>query len=142
MADQTTHDPSPARGSPQGSSANGSAANGSARPPPPAAAAAKRRPTRIASIRTGLIAGALALILLVIFVLQNTQSVQVSFLGAHARLSLAIALVIAAIAGALVIAVAGTARIMQLRRNIRRSGRQPDPGSPASGSAAPPTAAR
>ncbi|HUZ36331.1 MAG TPA: lipopolysaccharide assembly protein LapA domain-containing protein, partial [Streptosporangiaceae bacterium] len=63
-----------------------------------------------------LIAGIGALILLVIFMIQNTYAVRVSFLGAHVSLSLAVALLIAAIAGALLMAAAGTARITQLRR--------------------------
>jgi|CZKT01.1.fsa_nt_gi putative membrane protein len=96
--------------------------NGSA-PPPPPPAAAPRRPrlsTRISSMRTGLVVGVLALIVLVIFIIQNARVVQVSFLGLDLRLSLAVALLVAAIAGALLMAAAGTARITQLRRIIRR----------------------
>lgn len=93
----------------------------SARPPP--APAARRRPTRIASIRMGLIAGTGALILLVIFIVQNAHAVHITFFGAHASVSLAVALLIAAIAGALVMAAAGTARITQLRRTMRRTRR-------------------
>jgi hypothetical protein len=51
-----------------------------------------------------------ARILLVIFIIQNTRAVRISFLGAHASLSYAVALLIAAIAGALLMAAAGTAR--------------------------------
>jgi putative membrane protein len=98
--------------------------NGSAPPPPPPPpAAAPRRPrlsTRISSMRTGLVVGVLALIVLVIFIIQNARVVQVSFLGLDLRLSLAVALLVAAIAGALLMAAAGTARITQLRRIIRR----------------------
>ena len=94
-------------------------ANGSARPPP--ASPARRQPTRIASIRMGLLAGIVVLILLVIFIVQNAHAVHVTFLGAHASVSLAVALLVAAIAGALVMATAGTARITQLRRTIRRA---------------------
>jgi uncharacterized integral membrane protein len=94
-------------------------ANGSARPPP--APPARRRPTRIASIRMGLLAGIGALILLVIFIIQNARAVHVTFFGAHASVSLAVALLVAAIAGALVTAAAGTARIAQLRRAMRRT---------------------
>lgn len=104
-------------------------ANGSARPPP--APQRRRRPTRIASIRIGLIAGVGALILLVIFIIQNTHTVHISFLGAHASLSLAVALLIAAIAGALVMAAAGTARITQLRRSMRRTRKRANPGGQA-----------
>ena len=90
-------------------------ANGSARPPP--APPDRRRPTRIASIRIGLIAGIGALILLVIFIAQNAHAVPISFFGAHANVSLAAALLVAAVAGALV--AAATARITQFRRTMR-----------------------
>ena len=94
-------------------------ANGSARPPP--APSARRRPTRIARIRMGLLAGTGILILLVIFIVQNAHAVHITFLGAHATVSLAVALLVAAIAGALVMTAAGTARITRLRRAMRRA---------------------
>src|SRR5690348_5584746 len=94
-------------------------ASGSARPPP--APSARRRPTRIASIRMRLIAGIGALILLVIFIVQNAHAVHITFLGAHASVSLAAALLVAAVAGALVAVAADTARIAQLRRTMRRT---------------------
>ena len=71
-------------------------------------------------MRTGLIIGFVVLIVLVIFIIQNAHAVQVSFLGVQVRLSLAVALLLAAIVGALLMAAAGTARITQLRRVIRR----------------------
>jgi uncharacterized integral membrane protein len=102
-------------------------ANGSA-PPPPAAAQAPRAGrlhTRISGLRTGLIAGFAILIVVMIFIIQNTHAVNISFLGAHLHLSLAVALLLAAIAGALLMAAAGTARITQLRRIMRRDRRNP-----------------
>ena len=101
-----------------------SSANGSA----PRAPARGRTRTKISSMRTGLIAGTAVLIVVLIFIIQNAHAVSVSFLGAHLRLSLAVALLIAAIAGALVMAAAGTARITQLRRIMRRDRRQPQSG--------------
>jgi lipopolysaccharide assembly protein A len=102
-------------------------ANGSSPPPPPAPPAPRRRRThtRISGLRTGLIAGFAVLIVVVIFIIQNTHAVNISFLGAHLHLSLAVALLLAAIAGALVMAAAGTARITQLRRIMRRDRRNP-----------------
>ena len=105
-------------------------ANGSARPPP--APSARRRPTRIASIRIGLIVGLGAFILLVIFIVQNAHAVHITFFGARASVPLAAALLVAAVAGALVMAAAGTARITQLRRTTRRTstaGHAPAPAS-------------
>jgi lipopolysaccharide assembly protein A len=79
-------------------------------------------------MRTGLIAGAVALIVVMIFIIQNARAVNITFLGAHLHLSLAVALLLAAIAGALVMAAAGTARITQLRRIMRRNRRDPEAG--------------
>ena len=81
-------------------------------------------------MRTALIAGVLVLTVLVIFIVQNAQALHVSFLGAHLVLPAAVALLLAAIAGALLMAAAGTARITQLRRVIRRNRRGP-PRAPA-----------
>ena len=75
-------------------------------------------------MRNALIAGTAVLAVVLIFIIQNTHAVNISFLGAHLHLSLAVALLLAAIAGALMMAAAGTARITQLRRIMRRSRRQ------------------
>jgi uncharacterized integral membrane protein len=77
----------------------------------------------------GLLAGIGALILLVIFIVQNAHAVHITFFGAHASVSLAAILLGAAIAGALVMAAAGTARITQLRRTARWTRRRASPGS-------------
>jgi len=100
--------------------------NGSAPPRRPAQAAPRRRrmSTRISGIRTALIVGILALIVVLIFIIQNAHAVSISFLGAHLQLSLAVALLLAAVAGALVMAAAGTARITELRQVVRRDRRR------------------
>lgn len=85
-----------------------------------------RRPTRISSLHVGVIVAAVALVLLVIFLVQNEHSVDVSFLGGHLRVSLAVAMLIGAVAGALIVGAAGTARIGQLRRSARRDSRTND----------------
>jgi lipopolysaccharide assembly protein A len=99
-------------------------ANGSSPPPAPRPAKAGRISTRISGIRTGLIAGVISLIVVMIFIIQNAHTVDISFFGAHLHLSLAVALLLAAIAGALLMAAAGTARITQLRRIMRRDRRK------------------
>jgi uncharacterized integral membrane protein len=76
-------------------------------------------------VRTTLLAGLAGLVLVLIFIIQNAHAVSISFLGAHLHLSLAVALFFAAIAGALLMAAAGTARITQLRRTMRRNRRTP-----------------
>ena len=74
---------------------------------------------------------AFVLLLLLIFVLQNDQRVDVSFLGAHGQLPLGVALLLAAVFGVLLVALPGTARIMQLRilshRRARRAATGPVP---------------
>jgi putative membrane protein len=98
-------------------------ANGSA-PPIPRVPPRTGLRTKVSSMRTALIMGIAALAVVLIFVIQNANAVSISFLGAHLRLSLAVALLLAAIAGALVMAAAGTARITQLRRIMRRDRHQ------------------
>ena len=63
---------------------------------------------------------ALLLVLLAVFILQNTQKVEVSFFGWNGRAPLAATLLIAAAGGALVVASAGVLRILQLRRRVKR----------------------
>jgi uncharacterized integral membrane protein len=62
-----------------------------------------------------LVAAAFVLLLLLIFILQNGQQAQVSFLGAHGSLPMGVALLLAAVFGVLLVALPGTVRILQLR---------------------------
>ncbi|MFJ4654482.1 lipopolysaccharide assembly LapA domain-containing protein [Nocardia sp. NPDC088792] len=81
------------------------------------------RATRTGNTWIGIVVFGLVLVLLVIFLLQNTQSVKVSYLGMSGHLSLAVAMLIAAVAGVLLTATTGSLRIWQLRRRVRRSTR-------------------
>jgi uncharacterized integral membrane protein len=65
----------------------------------------------------------LLLILLIVFVLQNSTRVEVQFLGLSGTIPLGMALLIAAVGGGVVVAVAGIARVTQLRMNARRTRR-------------------
>lgn len=76
--------------------------------------------TRIGRAHTALIASAIVLILLLVFIIENTESVKVSYFGAGGHLPLGVALLLAAIGGALLVGIVGAARIMQLRRRVRR----------------------
>jgi lipopolysaccharide assembly protein A len=100
--------------------ADNDAAPPAAAPPAVSAAGRRRMRTRISGARTGLIAAVVGLVVVMVFIIQNAHTVRISFLGAHLRLSLAVALLFAAIIGALIMAAAGTARITQLRRIMRR----------------------
>jgi len=90
-----------------------------------AATARRRRLTRLSSAHTGLIAAAVLLVLLLVFILENSRSVTVEFLGAHAHLPLAVALLLAAVGGALLVGTVGAARIAQVRRAAHRDARRP-----------------
>jgi uncharacterized integral membrane protein len=76
--------------------------------------------TRTARAHNALIAGAIVLILLLVFILENTASVKITYFGVGFHMPLGVALLLAAIAGALIVGIVGTARIVQLRRSVRR----------------------
>jgi uncharacterized integral membrane protein len=61
------------------------------------------------------------LVLLIIFILQNPTRVDVSYLGFTGSLPLGVALLLAAVAGGVLVAIAGVARVTQLRMNARRT---------------------
>jgi uncharacterized integral membrane protein len=63
------------------------------------------------------------LLLLIIFIAQNTRKTTVSFLGWDGQVPVAVALLIAAAAGLFLGVVAGLLRILQLRRRVRRTRR-------------------
>ena len=58
---------------------------------------------------------AVILVLLLIFILENGRTVEVSYLGAHGHLPLGVALLLAAVLGMLLVVIPGTVRIIQLR---------------------------
>jgi uncharacterized integral membrane protein len=76
--------------------------------------------TRWSAAWVAICAAALALVALIVFMLQNTRSVEVSFLWMHGTLPLALALLIAAVGAAILTMVFGAGRITQLRRLARR----------------------
>jgi uncharacterized integral membrane protein len=77
-------------------------------------------PSRVGSLWVASILFAVVLLLLLIFVLQNGQSATISYLGAHGNLPQGVALLLAAVFGILLVALPGTARIIQLRIRDRR----------------------
>jgi uncharacterized integral membrane protein len=60
------------------------------------------------------------LLLLIIFIAQNTRQTTVSFLVWDGRVPVSVALLIAAVAGLFLALLAGLLRILQLRRRVRR----------------------
>jgi uncharacterized integral membrane protein len=76
--------------------------------------------TRTSATFISLVAGTVLLILLIVFLLENTQRAKVTFFGATGHLPLGLALLLAAVAGALIVGLVGAARIAQLRRRVKR----------------------
>ena len=78
------------------------------------------RGTRTGRVWVGICAAALITVALIIFMVQNTHTVQVTFLGLTGSTSLALMLLIAAVGGILLTLILGSARILQLRHEVRR----------------------
>jgi uncharacterized integral membrane protein len=76
--------------------------------------------TRAGGLWVAAVAFAVVLLALLVFMLQNGQRTEVSFLGARGHLPLGVALALAAVFGVLLVALPGTARIVQLRMLSRR----------------------
>jgi uncharacterized integral membrane protein len=76
---------------------------------------------KVSALWIGVITAAILLILLLIFIAQNSRTVVIHFLGFHGHISLAVAILLAAMIGILLVAVPGTARIIQLRRALKRT---------------------
>jgi uncharacterized integral membrane protein len=80
--------------------------------------------TRISAIWVAVSIAVLFLVLLIIFIAQNQRKVPVHFLWMNGHVSEAVALVVAALAGAFLVLAIATARIIQLRVVGRRHNRQ------------------
>lgn len=71
--------------------------------------------TRLSGAWTAVVFGLIVLVVILVFILQNQRSVDVTFLVFSGHLPLAVALLFAMILGALIIVAFGAARILQLR---------------------------
>lgn len=78
------------------------------------------RPGRTAGAWIALIVGALLLILLLVFVLQNNVLTKFHYMGIEFGLPLGVAMLLAAVTGALVMALVGSVRMIQMSWTIRR----------------------
>jgi uncharacterized integral membrane protein len=77
-----------------------------------------RERTRISGTWVGIVVAAVVLVMLLVFILQNTSSVRISYLGASGHIPLGIVLLLAVAAGVLLAAVVGSLRILQIRRRL------------------------
>jgi uncharacterized integral membrane protein len=105
--------------------------------------------TRVGGIWVASALFAVLLLLLLIFILENGQKVDIGYFGAHGHLPLGVALLLAAVLGVLLVVIPGTGRILQLRIVARRHRRgdaaraaRPVPAAGAAPSAQPPSAAQ
>lgn len=108
--------PPPSTPSDEGPTETPSLGDGS--PPAPGA-----RFTRASAVWVATGTALLLLILLIVFMLQNSTKVEVHFLGVTGTIPLGMALLMAAVGGGIVVGIAGVARVTQLRMNARRSRR-------------------
>jgi uncharacterized integral membrane protein len=90
----------------------------------------KIRRTKFSGLWVGLTVAAIVLLALLVFIIENSQTVDIGFFGAHWHLSLGVAMLLASIGGILLVAVPGYGRIIQLRRVLRKAAK-PTPGHPA-----------
>ncbi|MDT2007874.1 DUF1049 domain-containing protein [Rhodococcus opacus] len=79
--------------------------------------------TRVGATWTGLVIGIVVLVLLLVFILQNLDSVTLELFGWDFTLPLGVTLLFAAIAGAVIMGLAGGVRIIQIRRAANRQWR-------------------
>ena len=85
-------------------------------PPPPH----RIKHTRISGLWIAVGIFALVLLFLLIFILQNSRGVDISYLGAHGHMPLGVALLLAAVCGALLAILAAAARMAQLHSTARK----------------------
>jgi uncharacterized integral membrane protein len=76
--------------------------------------------TRISGLWVASISAVVVLLLLLIFILQNGSTVKINLFGANPSLPIGVALLLAAVLGALLVALVGAARVVQLRHTARR----------------------
>ncbi len=104
-------------------------ASGKGTPPDPAGAAGENlvqpesavKFTRAAALWAALITGFVILIVLLVFIMQNTESTTIHFFVWEWNLPVGVAILLAAVCGGLLTVAVGTARIVQLRRAAKKN---------------------
>lgn|GEM_PF-1715786 len=89
------------------------------------------RPTRTAALWVAVAVGLAVLVMLIVFFVQNQDMITVRFFGLEGTLALGTTLFIAAVGGGVLVALAGGARILQLRMADHR--RRKAVGGPGTG---------
>ncbi len=79
------------------------------------------RVTRSGVMWTATVLALVFLVLLIIFIAQNTNTVQLQYFGLQGTVQLGLALFVASVGGGIIVAIVGAARILQLRAIARKS---------------------
>lgn len=81
----------------------------------------KVKRSRVSALWFGLIVAAILAILVLVFIVQNSDPVNIAFLGMEGNLSVGVAILLAAVLGILIAAIPGSIRIAQLHRALTRN---------------------
>ncbi|HWD95597.1 MAG TPA: lipopolysaccharide assembly protein LapA domain-containing protein [Acidimicrobiales bacterium] len=84
------------------------------------------RHTRTSAAWVGIVVAIIFGVALIDFIAQNTRDVRIDFFSVSGRMPVAVALLVAALAGAIVVVAVGVGRVAQLRLTMRRQRRQHD----------------
>jgi uncharacterized integral membrane protein len=122
--DQATS-PTPAQSVSQVDPASATTPAGQGAPAPGMTRKGKVRRTRASAWWIGLIVAAVILVALLIFIAQNSSRIAVHYFSIQGHVSLAIALLLSAVAGVLLVAIPGTARVIQLRHALKKNTSNP-----------------
>lgn len=86
------------------------------------------RHTRISAAWVSVVVAIVFGVALIDFIAQNTTKVRIDFFAASGRMPLSVALLVAALLGAIVVVAVGIGRVAQLRLTMRRQRRQREQG--------------
>ncbi len=81
---------------------------------------ARPQKSKIGTVWFTLAAFVLLLLLLIIFILQNSMTVRLQYFGSKVTLQFGVAMLIAAVAGSLLTLLVGSARIIQLKTKRKK----------------------
>jgi uncharacterized integral membrane protein len=96
---------------------------GALAPPAPSMAPEKVPSTRVGRVWNGVVPVLVLLALILVFVFQNLHKARVKFITVSGTLPLGVALLAAAAFGGLLVLALGSARMVQLRKALRRHNR-------------------
>jgi uncharacterized integral membrane protein len=114
-------DPIPVQGAPEAQAAPPGAAVQAAPGEQPPVEKAYHKAKRTSGLWVRITIAVIVLVLLLVFIIENGQTVDIGYFGAHLRLPLGVALLLAAIGGVLLVLVLSAGRIVQLRRTLRKA---------------------